>query len=277
MLAAEPLAIYTYHRLLDEWPLWRDLALSPALLKSITEHSLLRLAGGGATVYSPGHGGSTDALYGQLGLSPDRRLLVAYPSSMDEYYANMNMMAGALGQCPVPQRSALPRPNDMVARADQACRAKQRSATRHPHSSARGPQHHRHDGIGQPCQSQAGIFRLLPACPHHLAEEPISSYDLAEIADVALSGWSNISLELARFGIPTLTAFKRYVPFPLATSWTGAPPRARISKKSAPVGQVRKQCDAWSVPSRARIADLSRPGRLRGASCLPSHRSRRTR
>ena len=64
MLAAEPLAIYTYHRLLDEWPLWRDLALpaAPGWTASRTIPCCAWQAAD-APVYSPGHGSSTDALY----------------------------------------------------------------------------------------------------------------------------------------------------------------------------------------------------------------------
>jgi len=56
-------------------------------------------------------------------------------------------------------------------------------------------------------------------------EEKISSYDLAEIADVALPGWSNIALELARLGVPTLIAFQRYVPYPAddVVNWRPTP------------------------------------------------------
>lgn len=214
MLAAEPLAIYTYHRLLDEWPQWRDLALPPALVESITEHSLLRLVGGGATVYSPGHGGRTDALYDQLGLSLGRRLLVAYPSSMDEYHANMNMM-GALNNVLFPNDQPFPDQTtwlrELVTHVEQSSDL-QLVIRIHPREGRNVFDTIESDNLANLKRDFSGAYKHVRII---WPEETISSYDLAEIADVALSGWSNISLELARFGIPTLTAFKRYVPFPV--------------------------------------------------------------
>ena len=44
-------------------------------------------------------------------------------------------------------------------------------------------------------------------------DEKISSYDLMEIADVGLTSWSTIGVEMARLGVPVVTAF-RNITFP---------------------------------------------------------------
>jgi hypothetical protein len=223
-LTAEPLAIYTYHRLLDEWPAWRNLALPPGLVDSVADHALLRLAGEGHTIYSPRHGGSTEALYQKLGLSPDRRLVVAYSSSMDEYYSNVNLM-DALGkqlfskeQPFADQMSWL---RELIAHVE-ASTDLQLVVRLHPREGRNAHEQMESDNL-------RNLQREFSAPHRHVRviwpEENISSYDLAEIADVALPAWSNISLELARMGIPTLIAFQRYVPFPMGdvVHWAPTP------------------------------------------------------
>jgi hypothetical protein len=56
-------------------------------------------------------------------------------------------------------------------------------------------------------------------------EDSISSYDLAEVADVGLTSWTNITSEIARLGLPTITAFKRVNPFPVddMVGWAPTP------------------------------------------------------
>jgi hypothetical protein len=222
MLAEEPVGIYTYHRLLDEWPKWRELALPPHLVESITEHSLLRLSGSGHTVFSPKHGESTDALYEELGLLPERKLLVAYPSSMDEYHSNMNLME-ALGKVVFSQDQPFPDQitwlRSLVAYVE-ASDDLQLVIRIHPREGRNIHESLESDNLANLKVEFSQPYRHVRVV---WPEEKISSYDLAEMADVALSGWSNISLELARLGIPTLIAFQRYVPFPLGDVVDWAP------------------------------------------------------
>jgi hypothetical protein len=213
-LTAEPLAIYTYHRLLDEWSKWRDLALPPQRVSDIADHALMRLAGEGHTIYSPRHGSSTDALYEQLGLSPDRRLVVAYSSSMDEYYSNVNMMDALGNQLFSRDQPFADQMAWLRALVDhvEASTDLQLVVRLHPREGRNAHEQMESDNLRNLRREFSHAYRHVRVI---WPEENISSYDLAEIADVALPAWSNISLELARMGIPTLVAFQRYVPFPI--------------------------------------------------------------
>jgi hypothetical protein len=248
MMAAEPVGIYTYHRLLDEWASWRDLALPSELVNSIAEHSLLRLSGGGHTVYSPGHGSDTDALFDQLGLSHDRKLLVAYPSSMDEYCSNMSLMS-ALSNIVFskdqPFEDQMTWLHALVAHVETS-EDLQLVIRLHPREG-------RNRYENRESENLANLRRDFSSHYEHVRiiwpEETISSYDLAEIADVALPGWSNISLELARLGIPTLIAFQRYVPYPVddVVDWCPTPETyfARIRELAVRSGDFEQVRYAW--------------------------------
>lgn len=214
MLESDPLAIITYHKLLDNWQNWRDLALPAEVITGITDSALLRLGAGGHTVYSQSHSRATDKIFETLGLSKDRRTLVAYTSSMDEYHSNISLM-GALGnvlfQKEQPFESQSSWLRALVQYVEESDHL-QLVLRIHPREGVNSHESYQSDNLKVLKDAFSDPFKNV-----HIIwpEDKTSSYDLAEIADLALTGWSNITLELARLGIPILTAFKRYVPFPV--------------------------------------------------------------
>jgi hypothetical protein len=73
----------------------------------------------------------------------------------------------------------------------------------------------RHSGA---VQQYAKITAQLTGLPPNVvvvgADSKLSSYNIAEIADVALVAWSSMALELARFGVPVVAAFPEFAVYP---------------------------------------------------------------
>lgn len=224
VLLHEPLGIMTYHKSLDDWPLWRDLALPAERLEIITDNNLSRLGAGGHSVYSPKHAGATDAVFEQLGLSAHRRTLVAYTSSRDEFDSNISLMSAFgidLFQKVQPFADQIEWLKALIVYVEKSQHL-QLVVRIHPREgkNARESRVSEHLSLlRRHFSEQYEHVRIV------WPEEPVSSYDLAEIADVALTGWSNITMELTRLGIPTIIAFNRYVPFPVpdVVTWSPTP------------------------------------------------------
>ena len=187
----------------EQWPLWRDLALPPEAVAQAVDDLVVRLTGSGPNVYSPNKTVGTD-LRAALKLDPARKLLVAYTSSVDEYDALKANLRG-LGLDAPPLRDAF---SDTFAWLDflvpyvEASDDLQLVIRVHPRVGAtardrlpsREYERYRRE-LGRPLQHCRVVW----------PEEKVSSYDLAELTDLALISWSSIGLELARLGVPVLS------------------------------------------------------------------------
>jgi len=221
----DPLAVINYHRCLDEWPKWRNLALSAETVEIISDNNLARLNASGFTVYSPKYsGGTAGSVFERLRLSPGRRLLVAYTSSLDEYFSNINLMA-AVGTDLFQKEQPFP---DQIAWLAALIEYVERSSDLqlvvriHPREGANTREVISSEHLTILRERFSGAYENVRIV---WPEDPISSYDLADIADVALTSWTNITLELARLGVPTITAFKRVNPCPTGevVGWAPTP------------------------------------------------------
>lgn len=224
ILMSDPLAIINYHRCLDNWPQWRNLALPPKTVGLITDNQLSRMGASGFSVYSPKFSGGKSDVFSQLQLSPDRAVLVAYTSSLDEYFSNIHLMSSIgidLFQREQPFADQIEWIDALIAYVEKSGHL-QLVVRIHPREGKTARENvaseHR-DILAQRFSGEYRHARII------WPEEPISSYDLAEIADVSLTSWTNITSETARLGIPTITAFKRVNPFPVddMVGWAPTP------------------------------------------------------
>ena len=210
----EMLSIATFRHELREWPNWRNLAMSDAMVAELGDDTIYRISSNSVFIYSPVHTGAIDDLFARLNLRPERRLLVAFTSSLDELAAN-NHYLESVGMLPFPEKQPF---RDQIEWLEALIERVERSPDLqlvvriHPREGA-----NRRDSV---VSTHLGILRRRFSRPfEHVRivwpEDPISSYDLMELADVGLSAWSFTGLEMARFGVPTVVAFDLHTPFPI--------------------------------------------------------------
>lgn len=198
----------------ERWDANRHAAITPPLVGEIAEGALFRLRGhGGASTYSPNWVADPGDLHRQLGLPPGGKVVAVYSNSTDELVCNREF-ARVLGAETEPAKNPFPSQIAWLrAMADWAARRDDvRLIIRlHPRMAVS----HRHLTVASEyAQMQAALANL----PANVAVIPpdsrLSSYNLAEIADIAVTAWSSIGLELARFGLPVVAAFQKVGPFP---------------------------------------------------------------
>lgn len=213
LFMTQALSIATFRQLLREWSSWRDLALPASGIKEIGDDCVYRMSSNSMLIYSPVRTGTADDLFARLKLDPDRRVLVAFTSSLDEIEANKRYL-NAMHMDPYPEKQPFCDQIEwleaLVARVE-ASPDLQLVIRTHPREGV-----NRRDAI---VASHLSMLKERFSKPFkHVrviwAEEPISSYDLMELADVGLTAWSFTSLEMARLGVPTVVAFDQHTPFP---------------------------------------------------------------
>ncbi len=195
------------------WGEWRKLALAESQVHSIASDSLLRLGGTGTHVFSPPKSNVASDLRQQMGVPPNKKLLVVYTSSLDETFANRYALAG-MGL----RRDVPPQPfSDQIEWLKALCQF-----VAHRDDLYVIVRVHPREGISRRSrvtsahlQQLQAEFNEIPAnCRIVWPDENISSYDLGEQADLVLTSWSTIGIEMARLGVPVLSSTQGYEAFP---------------------------------------------------------------
>lgn len=194
-----------WYRCIDLWPLWRDVPLTADEVEEIWADMLVRFGARGSHSYSPAKTTRSGVLE-SLNLPGDRRLVVAFTSSLDERQAN-DVMDEVWGiRHP---------PRDDLAFASQmewlrflidwaAGRSDAVLVIRiHPREGSNKRERRRSHHL-------AVLEEVLATLPPNVKVvwpgDPVSSYDLIEQADLVQSSWSTIGLEAARLGVATMTS-----------------------------------------------------------------------
>ena len=186
----------------ERWLSWKNLPLTPEIVEEVQADILKRLSGNGSHVFSKG-------ISRELELPIDSNVvLVAFTSSPDEVFAGFRL-AESLGVMASPPRYTFGTNHEDTQiewlRALAAhCDGKGYTliVRVHPREGEnRGGHESDHMKILREHLPQ------LPGSPYIVwPDDPTSSYDLAEAADLILTCWTSMAYELARIAVPALTA-----------------------------------------------------------------------
>lgn len=184
------------------WLTWKNLPLTPDIVEEVQADILKRLSGNGSHIFSKG-------ISSEFDLPIDSNVvLVAFTSSPDEVFAGFRL-AESLGVIASP-----PRYTFGTNYEDTQVEWLRALAT---HCERMGytliVRVHPREGKNRG-GSESDHMRILREHLPHLAgspfivwpDDPTSSYDLAEVADLILTCWTSMAYELARVAIPVLTS-----------------------------------------------------------------------
>jgi len=184
---------------------WNSFSETPVSAQSVAEcwkDVSFRLFGvGGSHIFSSRKSGDPIHIFNNLKLNPKKKTVVVYTSSSDERYG-MDILMRAWGEG-LPIKDAFPDQiswlstlRDYVSGREDV----QIIVRIHPREGSR------QFGFDSPHLKQLkNIF--TKDTPNFLIiwpDDPISSYDLMELADVCLVSWSTVGQEATRLGIPAL-------------------------------------------------------------------------
>lgn len=219
-----------HQKLMLEWPKWRELSLPAEAVREPMNDILARLGSSTSRVYSPKKTFGDRDLHRELGLPPGKKLLVAFTSSLDERMAVDSVLdAMSLRQFHHKQ----PFENqiewlgalcDFVAGRDDYFLV----VRVHPREGA----NKRESAVSQ----HLGLLKSAFEGPrlNTLFIWPgmdVSSYDLAELADLVLTAWTTLGLEVGRLGVPVLAYTYGLGPRPVDDFIEWAPTREAYFRK----------------------------------------------
>ncbi len=218
------------------WPRFRDLPIPPERVQAAMDDVLDRLRAPNAHVYSPQKTFDPGDFREKLGIPKDKKVLALFTSSLDEMIAATS------------QQDAIDLPRIRLTQTfkDQIEWIKAVIAfvgnepgyhlvvRIHPREGANKREGTRSQHL---LMLQEAFDRDYPNCKIIWPETQVSSYDLAEIADLVLVSWSTMGIELSRLGVPILASTYGNAPRPWDDFHEWAPtPREYFRKLREMVG-----------------------------------------
>ena len=194
------------------WPEYARTPIAPAKAMECWQDSVFRNQGVGSHVYSPGKEENAGTVFSRLELSLERKIIVALTSSLDEI--NGADLQEEFWATDLPKRKAFA---DQIAwlsdLREWAARREDAQVVVRIHPREGVNKNYRH---GSEHLEQLRSAFMPGDSPNFIIvwpEDPVSSYDLLELAHACVIGWTSMGLEAARLGIPVLSwvANRNYV------------------------------------------------------------------
>lgn len=196
---------YWRYKHCQNWHLAKDVPIREKDVIACWEDSMFRMFESGSHIFSSRKKNDVTTIFTQLQLHPKKKTVVVYTSSQDERISvETAMKIWGEDACVVDaygsQIEWLSALRDFVAKRDDV----QIVVRIHPREGLRG-----HGFASQNLQQLKATFverqkDFIIIWP----DDPLSSYDLMELADVCLVNWSLMGQEAARLGIPVLASTK---------------------------------------------------------------------
>ena len=202
----EDWATHAIHRI-NEWESWADLPVPASTVVEIGDDLVIRLKADGKRIYSPGR--SENAITPEnFGLTRDRKTIACFTSSPDEF-ESLGALYKCLGREVSGSRNCFP---DQIAWLQHMIQEVEDS-----NDLQLIVRIHPREGATRNCHISDHFYLLNEAFGDreykHVRivwpEDPESSYDIGEIADVVCVAWTTMALEFARMGLPVIAAFER--------------------------------------------------------------------
>ncbi len=195
--------LHLFSKLRQAWKIHRNIFIDADSVESCWDDVFFRnYIKGNVHIYSPDKNSDPDSLYDKLGLDRNHKTLVLYTSSPDE--RKTTELFARLDGYPVTTADVFP---DQILWLKRLCayvshrEDLQLVIRMHPRLGL-----DQRSGIASPHleEFKQALHDLPDRCRVIWPQDSVSSYDLAELADLVLVSWSTMGRELARIGIPVI-------------------------------------------------------------------------
>jgi hypothetical protein len=194
---------------IDEWKNRRQLALPAPLVNEIYEDLIFRMSTSGGHIFSKNYSGDVDSIKKLFKIKDCNRVIAVFPSSNDEITA-LEEMSKALNAS-IEDKDAFESQMDWLSCIIEF--ARQSDDVRviikiHP----RLLDTHRDVRVADELAMYEEMATTLPDNVFFVwPKDSVSAYDILMFADLGLTSWGTMGLEIAKLGIPVVTALSKCV------------------------------------------------------------------
>lgn len=194
---------------IDDWENRRQLALPASLVDEIYEDLIFRMSTSGGHIFSKNYSGDADSIKKLFNINDCNKVIAVFPSSNDEITA-LEEMSKALNAS-IEKRDAFENQMDWLSCIIEFARHNDHLRVIikiHP----RLLDTHRDVRVADELAMYEEMAATLPSNVFFVwPKDSVSAYDILMFADLGLTSWGTMGLEIAKLGIPVVTALSKSV------------------------------------------------------------------